>query len=365
MLLDFLTLHPDAFGLDISDLSFKAAKLKKTAKGMKLSSFGEFDIPPGLIVQGEIKKEKELVFLIRSSLKNLQGEKLKIRNAVISLPEEKAFLQVIQLPRLDPEALKQAALFEAENYIPYPLETVYVDSQVVKPMKNHLDHTDVLLASLPKDTVDSYVSLFKASGINTLAFDIESLAQARVLVPKEISPVPLLIMDMGGAETNFIVFAGTSVRFTASSQVSSHHLTENVAKAFSCDAQKAEELKRLHGVSNAKDPEGSKVRDALLPVLQGFAAEIKKYTEYYASHASHQHTPQDEKNIKKVILCGGGANLKGLEGFLSQALRIQVVLGNPWVNIMKFPLKVLPPISLEESLKYSTVLGLALRGAEI
>ncbi len=365
MLLDFLTLHPDAFGLDISDLSFKVAKLKKTAKGLKLSSFGEFDIPAGYIVQGEIKKEKELVSLIHSSLKNVHGEKLKTRNAVISLPEEKAFLQVIQLPRLEQEALSQAALFESENYIPYPLETVYVDSQVVAPMKNHLDHTDVLLASLPRDTVDSYVSLFKASGINTLAFDIESLAQARALISKEISQVPFLIMDMGGAETNFIVFAGTSVRFTASSPVSSHNLTENVAKALGCDIQKAEELKLLHGVADAQDPQGAKVRDALVPVLQGFAAEMKKYIEYYSSHASHQHTPSDEKDIKKVILCGGGANLKGLEGFLSQALRIQVVLGNPWVNIMKFPLKVLPPISLEESLKYSTVLGLALRGAQV
>ncbi|MBI1984836.1 MAG: type IV pilus assembly protein PilM [Candidatus Wildermuthbacteria bacterium] len=361
MQFDFFSLHQEAFGLDLSDLSLKIAKLKKTSRGARLSSFGEFPIPQGVLEQGEIKKEADLAALLRSAVQQVQGEKIKTRNIVASLPEEKAFLEVIQLPKISQEDIAEAIVFEAENYIPYPLETVYLDSQAVHPLKNHLDHTDALLASLPKTVVDSYVSLFKKAGFTMAALEIESLAQARALIPNEVSLVPLLIVDLGATRTSFIVFAGTSLRFTASVPVSSTQLTGALAKNLNVDAVAAENLKRKHGLEN-EDSEARRVFEILSPLLSGLAGQMKKYIDYYGSHASHQHMTLDEKEIKKVILTGGGANLKGLRDFLSKELAIEVELGNPWANIVKAPFHNLPPIPFDQSLSYSTALGLALRG---
>ena len=87
--------------------------------------------------------------------------------------------------------------------------------------------------------------------------------------------------------------------------------------------------------------------------------------EYYVSHATHQHLPEEERVIQQVFLAGGGANLPGLPAFLESELNTKVGTGDPWVNIASKPFHKLPPLSFEESLRYTTALGLALRGLDI
>src|SRR3989338_3709 len=130
-MIDFLTLKPEVFGIDISDLSLKIIKLKKKGGSLALASLAE---------------------TIKKSLTQIKGEKLKTKYVVASLPEEKSFLQVIQMPPMREEEMNKAVYFEAENYIPMPVEKVYLDAQKVLPALNHLDHLDVLIAALPRKT---------------------------------------------------------------------------------------------------------------------------------------------------------------------------------------------------------------------
>ncbi len=120
-MLDFLALKPETFGLDISDLSLKIVKLKKKGKAFALVSFGEEKIGPGIIKKGVIKDEEQLSKIIKDSLTKIKGEKLRTEYVAVSLPEEEAFLQVIQMPRMPEEDLKSAVIYEAENYIPLPI----------------------------------------------------------------------------------------------------------------------------------------------------------------------------------------------------------------------------------------------------
>ena len=114
----------------------------------------------------------------------------------------------------------------------------------------------------------------------------------------------------------------------------------------------------------SEDKLGQEVFQAMIPVATDFVEQISKYMEYYEGHTPHQHLKQPQKNIQKIMLCGGGANLRGLPEFLTQALKVQVEVGNPWMNILPSDTKELPIISFQESLGYSTVLGLALRGVQ-
>ena len=120
----FLTLQPEAFGIDISDLSLKIIKLKKKGKKIDLDSFGLERIEPGIIKSGEIKDEQALTRTIKKAIGKVQGQKLDTRYVTASLPEEKSFLKIIQIPKMAEEDLNNAVLFEAENYIPLPLEKV-------------------------------------------------------------------------------------------------------------------------------------------------------------------------------------------------------------------------------------------------
>jgi len=394
-MLESLTLKPESFGLDISDLSLKIIKLKKGRKFFTLSSFGKEEIEPGLIKGGEIKDEKKLAEIIKEAIKKVRGGKLKTNYVVASLPEEKAFLQVIQMPRLPEEDLKSAVIYEAENYIPTPLEEVYLDYQIVPPIYDHLDHLDILIAALPKKTVDPYLSALKLAGFVPKVLEIESLAIARALIKGGATTQPILLIDLGATRTSFIIFSGQSLRFTTSIPVSSTSFTEIISKNLGVTLAEAERLKIKYGLeekikinigdekTNIKKERG-KIFEALIPALIDLVQQIKRYLDYYQTHASHEHLPPttfqknnsnkhkpqkvvgglppDGKGISKIYLCGGGANLKGLCELLSLELKIPVEMGNPWVNILIKEKKEVPELSFEESLKYTTALGLALRG---
>ena len=202
-----LDLKTKAFGLDISDLSLKIVALKQHGKFFNLASFGEEKIKPGIIRQGEIKDKEGLVEIIKEAIKKIKVEKLKTKYVVASLPEEKAFLQVIRLPKMSEEDLKGAVIFEAENYIPLPINQVYLDYQIVQPPAGNVDHLDVLLAALPKSTIDPYINCLKLAGLKTKAMEIESLAIGRALIKNETSFSPALLIDLGATRTSFIVFS--------------------------------------------------------------------------------------------------------------------------------------------------------------
>lgn len=357
-----LSLKLDSFSLDISDLSLKIIKLKKKRAGFSIVSFGESIIKPGIIKEGEIRKEKELMALIKKTISQVQGEKLGTKNVIASLPEERAFLQVIQMPRLASEDLKSAVVYEAENYIPLPIEEVYLDSQVIEPLKDSLDHQDVLIAALPKKTVDSYLSCFKAAGLEPLAFEIESLALSRALIKNETAPEPVLLIDLGATRTSLTIFSGRSLRFTFSIPVCGHSLTEAIARTINVDLAEAEQLKMKHGLKGRNTTEGEQVFSALIPPLTDLFEQIRKHITYYQEHASHEHLIMKSNGVKQVLLCGGGANLRGLQEYFAKQLKIPVQMGNPGINILpqtkKGP-KVLPP---NQWLRFTTALGLGLRG---
>jgi type IV pilus assembly protein PilM len=360
--MEFLSLKPKAFGLDISDLSLKFLMLKKRGKKFSVVSFGESQIEPGIIEGGEVKDEEKLAKIVKEATK-----KVKTKYVVACLPEEKAFLQVIKMPIMSEEDLKSAIVFEAENYIPLPVSEVYLDCEIIPPVYNHLDHLDVLLAAIPKKTVDPYLRALKKAGLKPIAFEIESLAIARALIKDQTTSHSVLIIDLGATRTSFIIFAGKSVRFTTSIPVSGIHFTELIAKNLKISFGKAEKLKIIHGLKEGMkikfgekttlEKTKGKIFEALIPGLVDLVQQIKKYIDYYQAHAYLSGLPPNGKRIHKVILSGGGANLKGLKEFLELELKIPVEIGTPWINIgevKKFP--------KERSLSFTTAIGLALRG---
>ena len=363
-MLDFLILHPKTFGLDISDFSLKIAQLEKRKRGFQLTSFNEAEIDKGVVVDGEIKKEDRLAEIIRTALQDIKGKPIRTKYVAVSLPEEKAFLQIVQLPKMKEQEIDQAIRFEAENYIPYSIDTVYLDHAIVSPLQNSLDHIDVLLASLPRVIVDSYVSVIKKAGLIPKILEVESLSLTRAVVEKETSPIPLLIVDIGSVRTKLSIYSGHSVRFTTSIPISSGQFTDAIAKALHIDKKKAEELKKAHGIDSKEESPGKEVFEALIPALTDFVEQVNKYMEYYETHIPHQHLRSVERKIKRIILCGGGVNLRGLPEFLMRELKTGVVIGNPWINILSPDSKEIPPLAFQDSLRYTTALGLALRGVK-
>jgi len=357
---EILSLKPEALGLDVSNLSLKLIKLKKRGKFFDLESFREKEITPGIIKEGEIKDEKKLVEIIKEATK-----KVKTKYVVASLPEEKAFLQVIKMPKLPEEDLKSALVFETEKYIPLPIDQVYLDSQIIRPVFNHQENFEVLISAIPKKVADSYLNSLKLAGLQPLVFEVESMAIARAMIENEFSKHPILIIDLGATRTSFIVFSGKTIKFTSSIPISSQGFTHVISKTLGVSFEEAEKLKIKYGLEEkirlkieeektVKKMEKGRIFEALIPPMVDLVQQIKKCIDFYESH-----TPGEK--IKEILLCGGGANLKGLPELLTIELKLPVELGNPWVNILEKKEKGSKKLSLEKSLSFATALGLALR----
>ncbi len=372
--MEILSLKPKAFGLDVSDSSLKIACLEKRKEGFGLSSYGEGKVKSGIIKNGYVRNEKELAKIIKNALKNVKGKKLKTRYVVASLPEERAFLQVIKMPRIAKEDLKSAVIYEAENYIPLPLEKVYLDYQIIPPVREHSDHFNILISAIPKKIVDPYFQALKLANLEPVALEVESQSVARALIKNGATDSPLLLIDMGENRTGFIIFSGHSLRFTSSIPVSSNNLTRLISRHLGVPYPKAERLKIKYGLeekveikikegkTNIKKERG-RIFEALVPALVDLVQQIKKYLDYYQSHDGYEDLPSDGKRISKILLCGGGANLKGISKLLSLELKTPVEKGNPWINISPESRAKERKLSGSDSLRYTTVLGLALRGA--
>lgn len=353
----------NSFGLDISDLSLKVASIERRGKKLELVSFGSQDIPKGVIKEGQIQDEEALVKAIKQALNDVKGKGIKTKNVSCSLPEEKSFLDVLRLPMLPQEEIAQAVRFEAENHIPVPLDDVYFDFELIKPFDNNgvvqkhgtPKRLEILIAATPKNIVDAYLRTMKKAGLRILAMEIEPLSIVRTLV-KEASNKPFLIIDFGASRTSFIIFSGRTIGFTSTIPVSSQKLTAVVAKTLGVTIRKAEKIKQEQGLQGDK-----KVFDAMIPVLTDLTQQIKSHLDYYKSHTLDGKSISGSNKMERILLCGGGARLRGLDDFLTSTFKLKVDVADIWANIVKPDDKAFPGMSQDGFLGFETAFGLAFR----
>lgn len=365
-MLKLLTKHiydvePPAFGLDISDFVLKIAFLKPTDGSFTLASFIETPIPEGIVQGGEIKKPDELLKILKNSITNIKGDRIKTKFVAATIPERKSFLRIIQLPKMSEEEIEKAIKFEVEANIPLSLNEAYFDWQILGKSQEKIDHQDILVAVVPKIVVDPYNNLIKNAGLLPKIFELESIATSRSIVPNLKTEKPILIINLGATQISFIIFSGEAPRFSSSINTPfRNHLTYYISQSMKISLEEAEKIKRSVGLDKTKY-EG-KVFEALETPLNSLIEETKDYIDYYSSHAQHEHTGPPK--ISKIILCGGDSNLTRIAPYLSEKLKIPAELGNPWVNISPEPLKETFLMSYEKSLAFTSCMGIALRAAQ-
>lgn len=368
--------------LDISDLSAKAIQFKIGKKGPEIISYGAIELPAGIVNNGEIKTPKELSVVIKNLFHNIKGAKIKARYVGCSLPEEKSFVRLISLPPMSDKELKEAIKWAAETEIPLRLDELYLGWKIIERhtniQPNSKEHIDVLLVASPKEIVDNYVNFLKDLNLTPILMEIESNLVVKSLINfqkadehlrtnrqrQKISKTTatltevLLILDIGASRTNFIIFNGKTLYFTSTTEIAGNIFDEALAKALKTDLKQAEKIKKDFGLD--KEEKQGEIFDALVPPITSLTEEVNRVLDYYREHHAHE---AEQLNVSKIIVCGGGALLKGLAPHLQTALNLNVDPGNPWVNFNNIDLtkkNKLPIIPKEVSLMYTTAIGISL-----
>ncbi len=340
-----------AYGFDLSDRSLKYVLLKKRGDSLEVKSFGERLIPEGILLGGEIKKSAELV----SFLKAIRRE-IKSNYCVVSLPEEKAFLVAVQIPRMEYGEIKSALELQIEEYVPLKAEEVIFDFTITGS-----DETSIWLnvTAYPSAFILSYRDVFEEAGFMPIAFEMEMQAATRAvtLISEE---APVMVIDFGKTRATLgIVFHGETI-YTATVGVAGKDLDQAITKALGVDSVRAEEIKKEKGFVRSAGNE--EVFMALLPAISAVKEEIFKHIEYWESHGFLRINKENKMSLKKLVILGGESNIKGFSEYLSYELKIPVSRANPWENIVSLE-EHIPEINLETSLAFGTAIGLAIRGS--
>ncbi len=346
---------PPPFGLDMSDLSLKGVWLSREGEEECVTSFGSVSLPQGAIVDGEIMNTAAVSEGIRSLLERSGPRKIGTRRVVCSLPETKAFLRIISLPKMSHEEVKEAIKWEIEANIPLSLDQVYYDWQILSDsIVSEKEKMSVLVVAVARSMVDQFRVTLEEAGLEVVGLETESIAQARSLLPEAHENETTLIVDLGDRRTSFLIAIGNIPVFTSSVPLSSQSMTDAIAKGMGISFDAAEKLKVTTGLGSLALPSPQLI--AVQPILENLVTEIERSIDFYFTSLRYS------EKIDSVVLCGGGANTQGMLPYLSKRLKQHMEFGDPWVNVHLGD--TLPPIERKRSVQYSTAIGLALRALD-
>jgi type IV pilus assembly protein PilM len=357
----FWRIFDNAFGLDISDLSVKVVQLRNVSfrsrhPRFRIRAWRSIELPPGLIVNGELQQPEEVRKKIQQLLAGTQGKQRPIKGywVVASVPETQGFIKLIHTDT-DPRELSRDDIVSlAKRHIPFAEEEYYLDWQMIIPKKKDEDDAQeytLLIGATPKKVADAYTYLLEALGLGVIAFENESVAIARAMITasKEYTEEARLVLDMGATGTRTLVYDHDTIQFSSQLAFSGELLTTAIAQKLNIPHDEAEKKKVDAGIAFSKSP--------LWPIvtqqIDALAADLKTTIDFY-----YAHFPKANR-ITHITLCGGCALLADLPDVLTQKLGIETKPGNPWKNISPNQKDALPP-----GLELAPAIGLALRAAD-
>lgn len=311
------------FGLDIGSSSVKVVQLEQQGEKFKLLAAG-ISTSPARLATGT---EQDIVSLAESIKKLISDTKVSSREVNISLPESQVFTRLISLPNLTDEEVASAISWQAESYIPIPIEEANIDYQIVQrrnPQGAVQGSVDVLLVAAPKVLVDKYVQIADLAGLSINGIETEGIALARAIAPQDRT---VLIIDLGRSSSNITVASSGQIMMSRSIATGGDVLSLVVERGLLVTPQQAEEYKKTYGLQQ-KQLEG-KIRTVLEPSLRVIVEEIKKSIQYYRSELKR------EEAVTEVVVSGGVAGMPDLTTFLAENLGIEISIGDPFTKIIK------------------------------
>lgn len=336
-------------GLDIGSRYIKAVQLNEVSDGYQLESFGIATLQPELIVDGSILDSLRVIESIKELI---SSNGIKAKDATIGVSgHSSVIIKRITLPQMSEDELHESIKFESEQYIPFDIEDVNLDFQILG-MQEEGNQMDVLIVAVKKDKINEYVSVVKDAGLNPIIADVDTFALENAYETNyEILPGEnLALVNVGASMINMNILKGGVSVFTRDSSVGGNLLTEALQKEFTISYENAEKLKRGEAVEGIPQEE---VASVLISASEEIIAEISRSFDYFKSTTGNE-------DIKEVIFSGGGALVKDFAPLLSERVKISARFIEPFRNI-KIPdsfdkgyLKKIEPIM-------SVAVGLALR----
>ncbi|MBI2041574.1 MAG: type IV pilus assembly protein PilM [Candidatus Nealsonbacteria bacterium] len=342
-------------GVDIGTSFIKIVELSQHGKRRKLDNYGEmeavslFDKPFRTFEKSTLTVSNPDV--VKSITAILTEAKIETKDVYFSIPDFSTFFTAFRLPSMSKEELPQAIQYEARQHIPLPLSEVVLDWQIIsqKTINHKLSDFSVLLVAVPNEVINQYQEIAKLAKLNVVALEAEVFSLARAINNGKKDTV--MLIDLGARSTTISIIDLGLVKISHSFDTSGNDFTNLISKGLNLEMAEAEKVKKEQGLLRSNN---ASVREAILPMIDLIASEIKKISQNFYS--------QEGKRPQKIILAGGTALLPGLADYFSETAGIPAEIANPFSDLFYPP--ILNDVLKEIGPAYAVAVGAAMRGLE-
>jgi type IV pilus assembly protein PilM len=341
---------PETIGLDIGSHSIKLVGLRTTSKSPFLTCLGMREIPPN--------KDKENVKTASDTLRSLVSEVgLKTKKVNLVVSGSGVQIKRLSVPSLPKAELKEAVRWEMKNYLPFPVETAEVVFHVLNEyVEDNVKRLDLMVVACPKHLIDRTLSIAERAGLQPIHLDVGPFALWNTLLvwnqlEKEET---IALIDLGAEKTGIYVFKDGILQFSREATPAGADITRAIMDGIGAEGkpeliyERAEGLKQELGI-----PSESRISFFVRPVLERLSAEIGRSLDYYRAQFN-------EERIDRLLLIGGGANLKNIVSYLAGELRLPIEHFNPLSDVLFDPKRIGTQFLNQMGSHFATVVGITL-----
>ena len=343
---------PPLIGLDISSSAVKMVELAEAGKGAyRLERYVIEPLPKDAVTDGNISNLEATAETVKRAYKKL-GSRLK--NVAMALPVAMVITKKIVLPADQREEEMEIQVeAEANQYIPFAMDEVNLDFQIIGPARNSTDEVEVLIAASRKEKVEDRVAVADAAGLKTVIMDVDSYATLEAFgliapqLPANGRDQNIAIVDIGAHMMHFYVIRNGEQMFAREQAFGGNQLTQDIQRAFNLSSEEAETAKRSGGL-----PDNYEL-DVLQPFTETLALEVARALQFFFTSTTHTQ-------VEHILLGGGCSLIPGLDEIVAKRTNINTLVANPFSG-MGQPSRVRPPQLAADAPMLLIATGLALR----
>jgi type IV pilus assembly protein PilM len=339
-------------GLDVTTSSIKLIELTESGNGYRVESFAAEPTPPNAINDKNIVDAEAVGEAIRRAVKR---SGTKTREAAVAISGDAAITKVIQMPKnLSGGDLEGQVELQADQYIPFPMEEVSFDYEVIGVSERDPDMNDVLLVATRTENVEQRQAAVQAAGLTARVVDVEAFAVETACslmvhqMPEHGADKFIAIVDFGASTTTFSVLHNLKVIYTRDFGFGGQQLTEEIMRTYGLSLEDAGRAKKEGGLPSNYQPE---VLDAF---MDDMSQQVSRSLQFFLASGSGRDEPD------QVLVCGGCANIPGVADVIGSRIGIPTEIGDP-LGQMKLSSRAKSHGVQKDATALLTACGLALR----
>lgn len=341
---------PVLIGVDISSTAVKLLQLSQAGGRYRVEHYAVEPLPPNAVVEKNIVEVEAVGDAIRRALSR-SGSKTKFASAAVA--GSAVITKIVPMPAdLSEEDMEAQIQIEANQYIPYPIEEVSLDFEVLGPVKDNPDMVNVLLAASRTENVDLRVAALDLGGLGAKTMDVEAFAMENSfkLIADQLS-VPrdavVAVVDVGATMTTLIVLRNQRTIYSREQVFGGKQLTDEVMRRYGLSYEEAGLAKRQGGL-----PESYEI-EVLEPFKEAMVQQISRLLQFFFAGSEYSRVDQ-------IVLAGGCASITGVSDMVEEQLGVPCAVANPLAN-MSLSSRVQAQTLAQDAPALMIACGLALR----